>query len=53
LEGAIRWKKERLRAPAVILNATDEYRQKKYFLCTKHGSFDLCALPLPEKNRLV
>jgi putative DNA primase/helicase len=26
LEGAMRWKKEGLRAPAVILNATDEYR---------------------------
>jgi putative DNA primase/helicase len=26
LEGAMRWKREGLRAPAVILNATDEYR---------------------------
>jgi putative DNA primase/helicase len=26
LEGAMRWKKEGLRAPAVILNATDEYQ---------------------------
>ncbi|MDR0442301.1 MAG: DUF5906 domain-containing protein [Treponema sp.] len=26
LEGAARWKRERLQAPAVVLNATDEYR---------------------------
>jgi putative DNA primase/helicase len=26
LEGAMRWKRERLKAPDVILNATDEYR---------------------------
>jgi putative DNA primase/helicase len=26
LEGAARWKRERLQAPAIVLNATDEYR---------------------------
>ena len=26
LEGTYRWRKERLRTPAAILNATDEYR---------------------------
>jgi hypothetical protein len=26
---------------------------EKYFLCTKHGSFNPYALPLSEKNRLV
>jgi putative DNA primase/helicase len=28
LEGAERWKRERLKAPASVLNATDEYREE-------------------------
>ena len=41
LEGAARWKRERLQAPAVILNATDEYR----------GEMDVIGTFLKERCR--
>jgi putative DNA primase/helicase len=42
LEGAARWKRERLQAPAVILNATDEYR----------GEMDVIGTFLKERCRV-
>ena len=41
LEGAARWKRERLQAPAIILNATDEYR----------GEMDVIGTFLKERCR--